>query len=85
MLRDAWRWFLRWYIADDVPDEMDVCLDCDETECPEERYKTCPRRLASAERLRQAQKAMSGQGDTQAVATGTDRIDAPAIAPPESH
>jgi hypothetical protein len=62
MLRDAWRRFLRWYIADDVPDEMDVCLDCDETECSEERYKTCPRRLASAEFHRQAREAKSGQG-----------------------
>jgi hypothetical protein len=61
MLREAWRRFVRRYIVDDVADEMDACLDCDETECPEERYKTCPRRLASVERLRQAQKAMSGR------------------------
>ena len=46
MLGEAWRTLLRKHIVYDIPDEMAACFDCDTRRCPDEKYFTCPVRLA---------------------------------------
>ena len=41
----------------DVPDEMAACFDCDAIQCPNEKYETCPNRLAHATVLKAARAA----------------------------
>jgi hypothetical protein len=46
MLSEGWRALVRKYIVYDVPDEMAACFDCNAVQCPNEKYETCPNRLA---------------------------------------
>ncbi len=57
MLSEMWRSFVRRYIVYDIPDEMAACFDCDAVRCPDEKYETCPNRLAQAAALRAARTA----------------------------
>ena len=59
MLREIWRSFVRKHIVDDVPDEMAACFDCDVARCPDDKYETCPNRLAQATELGTKRTAMS--------------------------
>jgi hypothetical protein len=43
--------FLRHHFVDDVPAEMDLCLDCGVVNCPENRFKDCASRKAHAANL----------------------------------
>ncbi len=46
MLTETWRALVRRYVVYDIPDEMTACFDCNAAICPDEKYRTCPRRLA---------------------------------------
>ena len=57
MLSEGWRALVRKYIVYDVPDEMAACFDCNAVQCPNEKYETCPNRLAHATALKAARAA----------------------------
>jgi hypothetical protein len=57
MLSEGWRALVRKYLVYDVPDEMAACFDCDAVQCPNEKYETCPNRLAHATALKAARAA----------------------------
>ena len=38
--------FIRKHLIADVPDELAACLDCDAVQCLNEKWETCPNRLA---------------------------------------
>ncbi len=57
MLSEVWRSLVRRYIVYDIPEEMDACFDCEAVQCPDEKYETCPKRLAQAAELRAARTA----------------------------
>jgi len=59
MLSAEWRTLVRKYIVYDIPDEMAACFDCDAARCPNERYETCPARLADVASA-QASRAREG-------------------------
>ena len=61
MLSEVWRTLARKYIVYDVPDEMAACFDCDAVQCPNEKYETCPNRLAHAAALKAARAADEAQ------------------------
>jgi hypothetical protein len=41
-----WRTVIRRHLVDEAPDAMAACLDCNVTECDQNRYASCPIRLA---------------------------------------
>jgi len=45
------------YLVADVPDELSACLDCDALQCSNDRWETCPNRLARAAALRAGRAA----------------------------
>ncbi len=49
--------FVRHHIVSEVPTEMEACLDCDASQCTEERYRGCHNRLERFEALRMADAA----------------------------
>ena len=57
MLSEAWRALVRKYIVYDIPDEMAACFDCNVARCSDERYESCPNRLAEAAALRSVHTA----------------------------
>jgi hypothetical protein len=66
MLTETWRALARRYVVYDIPDEMAACFDCNAAICPDDKYRTCPYRLAgcaalgaSAVRGRQRPEAVS--------------------------
>ena len=48
---------IRRHIVAEVPDEMAACLDCGAVQCPNDRYETCPDRLAHSAALSAARTA----------------------------
>lgn len=54
MLSEVWRSMVRRHIAYDVPDDMGACFNCNTAWCPDDKYETCPSRLAQAAALRAA-------------------------------
>lgn len=46
MVGELWRNLARKYIVGDVPDEMAACFDCNALQCNDDKYETCPNRLA---------------------------------------
>jgi hypothetical protein len=46
-------WFAKFWkrvstgVVQDVPADLEACEDCREIECTQERWQTCPRRLAA--------------------------------------
>ena len=54
MPSERWRALARKYIVYDFPDEMAACSDCSVVRCPDEKYESCPSRLAVAAALRRA-------------------------------
>ena len=46
MLTQTWRTLARKYVVYDIPDEMAACFDCDAATCSDDKYRTCPYRLA---------------------------------------
>ena len=54
MLSEVWRALARKYLVYDVPDEMVACFDCDVVQCPNDKYETCPSRVAVAAALKTA-------------------------------
>ena len=62
MLSEGWRALVRKYIVYDVPDEMAACFDCNAVQCPNEKYETCPNRLAHATSLKAARARTSATG-----------------------
>lgn len=49
------RWlraFIRREVIDDVPPEMDLCLDCGKVDCSECEFEHCEARLRRAAQLR---------------------------------
>ena len=67
MLSEVWRALVRKYMVYDIPDEMAACFDCDAVQCPNEKYETCPNRLAHAAALKAA-RAADGLASNRAVA-----------------
>lgn len=63
------RSFVRTHVIDDVPDEIDACLDCGVVQCLDSRYDCCPHRLAQAAA---ACAARTGGGTNGAEALGPD-------------
>ena len=63
MLSEVWRALARKYRVYDVPDEMAACFDCDAVQCPNEKYETCPNRLAYAAALKAARAADESAGN----------------------
>lgn len=59
MLGKFWTFVSRQLVGD-VPDEMSACLDCSAVQCRDNRFETCPHRLAEATALR-AMRASEGQ------------------------
>jgi len=57
MLSEGWRALVRKYLVYDVPDEMAACFDCNAVQCPNEKYETCPNRLAHATALKAVRAA----------------------------
>jgi hypothetical protein len=51
MIHRLWSFFSR-HIVTDVPDEISACMECDATQCRDDRFRTCPNRLAQAAALR---------------------------------
>jgi hypothetical protein len=49
---EAIKSFIRKDIAAEVPDDLSACMDCDSVDCPEEKFKTCPNRLARLTELK---------------------------------
>jgi hypothetical protein len=48
------RWLrslIRREVIDDVPPELDLCLDCGEVACSEARFQACAKRRARASEL----------------------------------
>jgi hypothetical protein len=60
MRRKLWT-FVRRHLVDDVPDEMSACLECGAVQCRQDKYETCPNRLAHAEALRAARSVDGGE------------------------
>jgi hypothetical protein len=58
MLEKLWAFFTR-HIVEDVPDEIAACMECDVSQCVDDKFRNCPNRLATAARL----KAMRRQVD----------------------
>jgi hypothetical protein len=58
MIRD----FTTRHLVDEVPDEMSACLDCGEVQCLNDKYQTCPNRLAQAAVLSAARVAEPDAG-----------------------
>ena len=48
---DSLRKFCRRNLVDNVPDEMDLCLDCAVLSCLEDRFDNCSQRKARAEEI----------------------------------
>jgi hypothetical protein len=53
MLREV-RTFIMRQIVDDVPADMDGCLDCGAVQCVDQKYNTCQYRLAREATLKAA-------------------------------
>ena len=53
MLARIWSFLVRRFVAD-VPDELSACMECGNAKCPDNRFRSCPYRLAQAEALRTA-------------------------------
>jgi hypothetical protein len=51
------RAFVGKYIVADVPPELSACLDCGFEQCLNEKWATCPARLAVAAALKDLQQA----------------------------
>jgi hypothetical protein len=64
MLGRIWS-FLSKQVVTDVPDELSACMECGVTQCPDDRFRTCPRRLAQAAALRTARPPPTQQPPTQ--------------------
>jgi hypothetical protein len=47
-------------VMDDVPPEMDMCLDCRVLRCSEEKFQTCAARKLRAEELTHRPQRLSG-------------------------
>jgi hypothetical protein len=54
MFSEAWRTLVRKYIVYDVPDEMAACFDCHTARCPNDKYESCPTRLAAMQAVESA-------------------------------
>jgi len=59
MLTETFRALVKKYAVYDIPDEMGACLDCDVVACPDAKYSTCPRRLASLAKMRPPDPAVA--------------------------
>lgn len=53
--------FWRHHVVDDVPIEMDLCLDCGVVNCLGDRFKQCAPRKARAAELAAGRVAASSQ------------------------
>jgi hypothetical protein len=54
------RTLLNRLVIDDVPPEMDMCLDCPMLECSEEKFQTCATRKQRALELTGGRRCASG-------------------------
>jgi hypothetical protein len=54
--------FIKRHAVDEVPDEMSACQECRELQCLNDRYQTCPNRLAEAAALTAARTTEADAG-----------------------
>jgi hypothetical protein len=63
MFSEVWRTLVRKYIVYDVPDEMAACFDCNAVHCSNDKYETCPERLATVAAMRVMRTAEKSAAD----------------------
>lgn len=71
------RSFIQRHIVAPVPDEMNMCLSCNQVDCSAAEYDACTPRLARAERLRREPAATVYIAPSSASASSTTLRSAP--------
>jgi|tagenome__1003787_1003787.scaffolds.fasta_scaffold20337205_1 hypothetical protein len=77
------RTFIEKHIIAEVPPELSACLDCGFEQCLNEKWETCPNRLAHAAALTAREQASAVQEPVPLVTEGGAREAAPAPVEPE--